>query len=212
MGSVTKRECGGCRRALPDWWDDPRCPGCPAGQATHPETDPAGAPGEPAASLWGPPTAPPAPPLHGAGRTSGGWVNVVVGLLGRRLAWRLAGTAVGLIIIGIGSVANLMERNEAIASPARDVLQSPCAQFRAFDERRDPQLPADYINWLATHQVTFAEAARLDPDLAGAAVSIGPLHAYYTGRVAGAPRAPREQVDAMRAPLESACRTGPGRA
>ncbi len=217
MGSVTARKCEGCRRALPEWWDNPRCPGCPAPlQAGAPDTV-AGSPlFGPEESTWAPPGTPPAAPVGPApsgSRRTGGWLTVAAALLGRRMAWRLAGAAVGVTVLAAGAVAARIERSDATSSPARSVLQGPCAEYRELSGRTDEAMVADYLAWLAANQVTFDQAAALDPDVADAATAVHALRAYHTSRrVDGVARLPRDQLHALAAPLVAACRTGPGRA
>jgi hypothetical protein len=127
------------------------------------------------------------------------------------MAWRLAGAAVGVTVLAVGAVAARIERSEATSSPARSVLQGPCAEYRALSGRTDEAMVADYLAWLAANEATFDEAAALDPDLAGAAYALHALRAYHTSRrVDGVARMPRDQLHTLAAPLAAACRTGPG--
>jgi hypothetical protein len=177
---------------------------------------------------WGPPASPPAlaeagerPAVDAAGvavaspgtrspraaRLAG-----VTRVLGRRLTVRLLCVAVGLLVAGIGAVARGFDRSQDISSPARGVVQEPCAQYRAMFDRTDPDKGRDFVAWVAANQATFDEAARLDPDLAPAAASMHSIHTYFTNRAAGADELPPEQLHTLDDGLVDACVKGPGRA
>lgn len=226
MGPRGTQQCEGCRRSLPKWWNDPWCPACPpAPVADEPVASTDAFPPDPTALSWGPPT----PPLafgaaDGQPASSAGGVGLssstsrprrfagLTRLLGRRLTVRLLCAAVALAVAGIGAVARGMDRNADVSSPARGVVQEPCAQYRALLERADQGRGEDFVAWVAANQATFDEAARLDPDLAAAAASVRSIQTHYANRAAGAGTLPSDQLLTLDDGLVDACLKGPGRA
>ncbi|HEY3239214.1 MAG TPA: hypothetical protein VGL92_06615, partial [Acidimicrobiia bacterium] len=152
MSPLGTQHCEGCRRSLPKWWNDPWCPACPpARDSDEPAAGTDAAPPDPTATSWGPPTSPQESGASGVtgGRPAAGAGEVglssstsravrfagLTRLLGRRMAVRLLCAAVCLAVVGIGAVARGLDRNQDISSPARGLVQEPCAQYRALLER-----------------------------------------------------------------------------
>ena len=135
----------------------------------------------------------------------------------RRLLARTCAIVLGVlgVLMLLGAAAFVVGRKDAIASPARSLVQEPCAQYRELSIRAhggtDEALARQIINWIAANTTTFDQAAALDPDIADAAGAMHALNGVFADPASMA-RTTRDEIDRMEAPLAHACVWGPGRA
>jgi len=135
----------------------------------------------------------------------------------RRVLARICVIVMGVlgVLMLLGAASFFVGRKEAIASPARSLVQEPCAQYRELSIRAhagtDEALARQIINWIATNTAKFDQAAALDPDMVDAAGAMRALNSVFADPARMA-RMARAEFDAMEAPLTQACVWGPGRA
>jgi hypothetical protein len=144
----------------------------------------------------------PLPPPRGARRR----VPLVVKIL----------AVVGALFIAHGAflvVRDVVGRDEALASPARDLVREPCAQYREIGYRLglDKADAQAVVAWVHTNTATFDKAVLLDPKLEGAAGTVHWLSDLFAVP-AQAARTRMDEIHGREEPLQEACTTGPGRA
>jgi hypothetical protein len=155
------------------------------------------------------PAIPPPPPSRRSGR------NPLV------LVLKVLGAVVGgflVISFAIGFVTGVrgaLGRDEAVASPARDLIKEPCAEYRELSLRLttgepDEETVKQVIAWMKTHTTTFDRAAELDPELTGAAGAVHWLSDLFADP-ARAARTSMEEIESHEEPLAKTCTTGAGR-
>jgi len=120
----------------------------------------------------------------------------------------------GALFSAIGEVS---DRNAAVDSPARYLLEGACGDYRDFTTRLDrdgddQDALADGMVWFANNGDRFMEAARLDPELQPAADFV----VWFNGVIEAdfepiADMSPSE-IDDREQALTEACYSGPGRA
>ena len=121
------------------------------------------------------------------------------------------------VLMLLGAAFFTLGQKEALASPARPLVQEPCAQYRELSirvqepEAFDEALLRQFINWLAANTATFDQAAALDPDMADAASAVQAINSVFSDPARLA-RVSEEEMNRMEAPLDHACIWGPGRA
>jgi hypothetical protein len=136
---------------------------------------------------------------------------------GRGIPVRAIGV-VGLIVVGAaGGISRAADRNDDIASPARHLVKTACAEYRNLSTRLDTDendLDAfrQLVSWFQTNGDRFAEAAVLDPDLAGASEAVAWFDQAIDAEFEPIKARTQEQLDALEEPLVQACYSGPGRA
>ena len=127
--------------------------------------------------------------------------------------------AVGIgvaVVIGLGgAVFQWADRNEAIASPARDFIKEPCAlyrdiAFRLEQDADDAEAAEMAYYWFQDNLGDFERAAHLDPELTEAAASVR----WFNDTLADPARIDATsdaEFDEWETPVNDACTTGPGR-
>lgn len=169
----------------------------PAMSTFSPHQSPTGAVRAPS-PYWAAPSVPMTRPKR---RVLVGVCAIVMGVLG--------------VLMVLGAAALVVGRKDAIASPARSLVQEPCAQYRELSIRAhggtDEGLARQIVNWMAANTTTFDQAAAIDPNMADAAGAMHALNGVFADPARMA-RTAREEIDRMEAPLAHACVWGPGRA
>lgn len=120
----------------------------------------------------------------------------------------------GALFSAIGDRA---DRTAAVDSPARYLVAGACAEYRDITTRmeRNPNDVAavqEGMVWLENNVDRFVEAARLDPDLKGAADYVVWWNAMITGDAQSFADLSRDEITNREEPLAQACYSGPGRA
>ena len=128
------------------------------------------------------------------------------------------GAAVALASLGgIGGIRQAADRDHDLSSPARHLVGGSCAEYRDFTTRlhkdgQDLAATEQAIHWFQSNVDRFAEAARLDPELAAASQVVtwfdGAIEAVFGPLEAMSD----DEVEAFEEPLVQACYNGPGRA
>lgn len=124
---------------------------------------------------------------------------------------------VGVVAVGIISgISQAADRSKAISSPARSLIQGPCAEYRDFTTRmhksHDVAAAQEGVRWFQSNVDTFAEAARLDPNLAPASEFVAWFNGAIEANFAPLATMSKDEIDAREKPLTQACYKGPGRA
>jgi hypothetical protein len=123
---------------------------------------------------------------------------------------------VGALFIAHGAVLvvrDVVGRDDALASPARDLVREPCAQYREIGYRLglDKADAQAVVAWVHTNTATFDQAVLLDPNLEGAAGTVHWLSDFFAVP-AQAARTRMDEIHGREEALQEVCTTGPGRA
>jgi hypothetical protein len=121
--------------------------------------------------------------------------------------------AVFLAHDGVLAVDDVVERKDALASPARDLVKEACTQYREIGYRLglDKADAKAVVAWAHTHMATFDHAMAVDPELQEAAGTVHWLDDFLANP-ARAARTSMDDIAGHEGPLTQACTTGPGRA
>ena len=128
------------------------------------------------------------------------------------------GCAIALASVGgIGGIRQSAERDADVSSPARHLVAGVCAEYRDFTtdlagDRNDVDAMRRAVWWFQSNVDRFAEAAVLDPDLAGASEVVAWFDRAIDADFAPIDAMTDAELDAFEQPLVQACYNGPGRA
>ena len=138
----------------------------------------------------------------------------------RRIPLRVIGVGAAIALGslgGIGGIRQAADRDHALSSPARHLVESACAEYRDFTTRlrKDPQDVAateQAVRWFQGNVDRFAEAAMLDPELSAASGVVTWFDSAIEANFAPLEAMSDAEIDAREEPLAQACYNGPGRA
>jgi hypothetical protein len=122
-----------------------------------------------------------------------------------------------VVAVGIISgISQAVDRSRDISSPARSLIQGPCAQYRditaRMDKDHDVAAAEEGMRWFQRNVDTFAEAASLDPSLTKASDVVAWFNGVIEANFATVQGMSKAEIDAREKPLAQACYSGPGRA
>jgi hypothetical protein len=135
----------------------------------------------------------------------------------RRIPTRAIGV-MGIIVVGaVGGAVRAADRNEDLSSPARYLVKGACAEYRGLTTRLsqdadDVAATGQLISWFQNNVGRFAEAARLDPELAKASDVVAWFDRAIAADFAPIDALSDDELEALEDPLVQACYNGVGRA